>query len=329
MYSTCIYCHHNLGTNEAVERFPIGRRLAFDVAKGRLWVVCRVCERWNLTPLDERWEAIDECERVFRASTLRYSTQEIGLARIADGTDLLRIGQPTRPEFAAWRYGDQFGRRRRRAALQGGIVATAVGVASYAGLSVGVGLLGVAYLVSYLAVSLRPDAEQVVARIQLDRRPDLLVQRKDLRWFRLIRSAHGARWQLVLPDDTTAAGTQAVHAAGVVLPLLNRRGGRSRQVKHAVELIGRSERPDLYFREAAAGAPLLARLPSTVRLALEMAAHEEVERRAMEGELAELMKAWRQAEEIAAISDVLLTPAVVERALVRIKGEMRARSRQD
>ncbi|HMH86422.1 MAG TPA: hypothetical protein VK529_10795, partial [Gemmatimonadaceae bacterium] len=63
MYSTCLFCHTELGANEAVEHFPVGRRLAFDAAKGRLWVVCRKCERWNLTPVEERWEAIEECER--------------------------------------------------------------------------------------------------------------------------------------------------------------------------------------------------------------------------------------------------------------------------
>ena len=36
------------------------------------------------------------------------------------------------------------------------------------------------------------------------------------------------------------------------------------------------------------------------RLAFEMALHEEAERRAMEGELEELERAWREAEEIAA-----------------------------
>lgn len=40
-------------------------------------------------------------------------------------------------------------------------------------------------------------------------------------------------------------------------------------------------------------------------LALEMALHEETERRALEGELAVLEAAWRDAEEIAAIADVL------------------------
>jgi hypothetical protein len=54
MYSTCLFCNKGLGANEAVEAFPVGRRLAFDQARGRLWVVCRKCEKWNLTPLEER-----------------------------------------------------------------------------------------------------------------------------------------------------------------------------------------------------------------------------------------------------------------------------------
>jgi hypothetical protein len=47
----------------------------------------------------------------------------------------------------------------------------------------------------------------------------------------------------------------------------------------------------------------LPRLPLVDRLALEMAANEDTERRALEGELAVLEAAWRQAEEIAAIAD--------------------------
>ncbi len=63
MYATCLFCHGALGRNESIEHFPVGRRLAFDAAKGRLWVVCPRCARWNLTPLDARWEAIEEAER--------------------------------------------------------------------------------------------------------------------------------------------------------------------------------------------------------------------------------------------------------------------------
>lgn len=32
MYSTCLFCHTSLGTNDAIEHFPVGRRLAFEMA---------------------------------------------------------------------------------------------------------------------------------------------------------------------------------------------------------------------------------------------------------------------------------------------------------
>ena len=53
-------------------------------------------------------------------------------------------------------------------------------------------------------------------------------------------------------------------------------------------------------------------MPEPTRLALEMALHEEQERRALEGELWLLEQAWRDAEEIAAISDDLLLPEGAE-----------------
>jgi len=101
VYSTCLFCNASLGSNEVIESFPVGRRMAFDAANGRLWVVCRKCERWNLSPLEERWEAIEESERRFRDTRLRVSTDNIGLARLAEGLELVRVGPALRPEFAA------------------------------------------------------------------------------------------------------------------------------------------------------------------------------------------------------------------------------------
>src|SRR6478752_7028488 len=118
MYATCLFCNKPLGKNETFETFPVGKRLAFDPAKGRLWVVCPQCERWNLTPLEDRWEAIETAEKLFRDARKRVSTDNIGLAKLRDGTTLVRIGEAQRPEFAAWRYGDQFGRRRRKTIIQ-------------------------------------------------------------------------------------------------------------------------------------------------------------------------------------------------------------------
>src|SRR3990170_3191620 len=103
MYSTCIVCNKPLGKNEALEAFPVGERLAFDAARGRLWVVCKSCERWNLSPLDERWEAVEQAEKAYRDTRRRVATDNIGLAKLRDGTTLVRIGQPLRPQVAARR----------------------------------------------------------------------------------------------------------------------------------------------------------------------------------------------------------------------------------
>jgi hypothetical protein len=48
------------------------------------------------------------------------------------------------------------------------------------------------------------------------------------------------------------------------------------------------------------------------RLALEMAVHEEAERRALEGELAKLADEWKEAEEVAAIADDMFVEPSVE-----------------
>jgi hypothetical protein len=83
-----------------------------------------------------------------------------------------------------------------------------------------------------------------------------------------------------------------------------------------VQLIESSRRPPSEFLHDVARNTGLDRrlheLPDASRLALEMATHEESERRAMEGELALLEAAWRQAEEIAKIADNLLVPTSVD-----------------
>jgi hypothetical protein len=145
MYRTCLHCQHDLGANQGVEAFPIGRRVAFDAGKGRLWAICPRCQRWNLAPLDERWEAIEQCERLFRGTRIRSSTEQIGLARLRDGTELVRIGDPLRPEFAAWRYSDAIVRRRQRNLLLAGagvVAAAAIGIGAVAA-GAGVGVLNI------------------------------------------------------------------------------------------------------------------------------------------------------------------------------------------
>jgi hypothetical protein len=82
MYSHCVHCQRALGANEVLEAFPVGERVAFDEVQGRLWVVCRACERWNLAPFESRWEAIEQAERAYRGTRVRMATDNIGLKRV-------------------------------------------------------------------------------------------------------------------------------------------------------------------------------------------------------------------------------------------------------
>ena len=361
MFTRCIFCHGALGTNEALAVFPVGRRLAFDPARGRLWVVCRQCERWNLSPLDERWEAIEGAERLYRDTRRRASTDQIGLARLPDGTELVRVGRPQRPEFAAWRYGDQFGRRRRGLATAGGIAA-AVGIGATvatAGAAIPLlsGMLAFAPTAFLLAASgVRSPRSLRQIHVPLAEDATAIVTVNELQHVRLVEQPDAQGWGIALPyahrydprtgrswtsylnlnlpgslGTATLTGAVAHDAATRLLPLVNGRGARQRQVQAAVSLLEESPEPTRFFAHAAGrvrewGAQQsfgdtgsLRHLPAPVRLALEMAAHETAERQALEGELAALERAWQEAEEIAAIADDLLLPTGVRARLARLK----------
>ena len=317
MYSTCLFCNHSLGRNEVLEAFPIGRRIAFDAAKGRLWVVCRKCERWNLTPLEERWEAFEECERLFRGTRIRMSTDQIGLARLREGLELVRIGEPLRPEFAAWRYGDQFGRRRRRAILwTGGIVA------AMAGLTIGASVVGMGggglWGLWNAAVNL-----PVRARLRTKDGRVLKIRHAHLNNVRLFRDPEGGLIASVKVRKVEQfTGQDAQRAAAVLLPAMNQMAGSRKAVQSAVAAIEAAGHPEAYLSSLESNLPRydtlrgasrklgrLQSLPAETRLAMEMALHEEQERRALAGELVELELAWRAAEEIAAIADNMFVPA--------------------
>ena len=355
MYTTCLFCHSDLGSNEVVESFPVGRRLAFDAANGRLWVVCRKCERWNLTPLEERWEAIEQCERLFSSTRLKVSTDNIGLSRLREGLELVRIGSPQRPEMAAWRYGDQFGRRRTRYmtyTVGAGVV--------FAGVVIGGPLLGFGSVMGGgwglwqgTNALMRVMRDRVVrTRVAVPGfQSPAIIRGKDIKRIVIGQDDHGLtiRFPLrlrekrppfvrdVYPDEAFLHGEDAMRAAGKILPAVNIKGGNKEEVSAAVAIMEANPDPAALFARSTSigtghvndwsrrrqsrsrrrpqiesGEAFLDRIPAPMRLAMEMAAHEDVERRAMEGELAILEAAWRQAEEIATISDNLLVPANVD-----------------
>lgn len=357
MYATCLHCGSRLGENESIEALPIGRRLAFDPDRGRLWVVCRACERWNLTPFDTRWEALEQCERAFRETRIRVSTDNIGMARLRDGTDLVRIGAPQRPEFAAWRYGDQFGRRlRRNAMLFGGSIA-GVGLAASGLWAVGASVGAIFPIINIVSVAglLAQSGTKSPLKLQA---PDgrwvtpigtpRLIDMPDARdgwgvdvgfwasgrtpeslspssWYAKSQAEKNEIGRVQLPSDV------AMPLLRRVLPKVNRAGARRGVIRDGVQLIEEAGGPEHFARwatgkrrEWAARSTFgdtgdLNYIPVAARLAFEMALHEDTERRAMEGELAVLAAAWEQAEEIAQIADKLGLSARVTNGLDRLR----------
>jgi hypothetical protein len=365
MFSTCLFCHTDLGANDTVEQCPVGQRLAFDAKKGRLWVVCTHCGRWNLTPLEERWEPIERCEQLFRDTWQRYTVENIGLARTKSRLELVRIGEALPPEIASWRYGARLQRwarsaepargllkrggryvaRRIAAALAHG--ATVAGLSDDAVLRVSTMRRGD----SILAHSTDDDNRRVVIRYHHLSQAELIRPERDLPW--RVRVAHDE-------GQSTLAEGAGLHTAGKLLSVLNFAAASNAEVQWAISKLGDASDPSGFFTRiaslamrtewglhpdapdngpaepaAATVAERLAlrlanrsfwghggtgseramplyRLPSVNRLALEMAANEDSERRALEGELDELREAWREAEEIAAIADGMFMDDTLE-----------------
>jgi hypothetical protein len=295
--------------------------------------------------LDERWEAIEQAERLYRDTRKRVSTDQIGLARMRDGTSLVRIGEPQRPEFAAWRYGDQFGRRRTRQALvAGGGIAAVAGIyigGAVAGIGIG-GFIGGG--TSIINVLVNGRSNTVVAKIRTEEHGLIHVRRRHLGESMIGREADGS---LALNlrfknGEGRFIGREAERIAAIVMPKVNRFGGSKAHVGDAVSTIENHGSSEKFLRHLGDVARVYTKsnprkrrsrwasetqfskyglysLPRAYRLAAEMALHEEAERRAMEGELQELERAWREAEEIAGIADNLLVPESVDEQFRKLK----------
>lgn len=335
MWRHCLRCHADLGRNRVLEVFPVGERIAYDPEKGRLWVVCPGCGRWNLSPLLARWEALEAAERRFRDTPRRATTENIGLARLPEGLELVRVGaDPLPDEFAAWRYADRFGRRLRRTLVWGAGGVAALGLLAAGGVAAGLAsgvvvpqLLNLPVYAHRLLWDRRVVARVPAGSAEGEEGERRAVRGRHLRETCLRRTDGPDGWRLLVPHERGEAeltGPDAERAAGVLLAQVNRSGATRSEVEEAVDALEEHGGPEGFFEEAVRqaarsgyGYSPISALPRDYRLPLEMAAHEASERRALEGELEELERAWREAEEIAAIADDLLVSGEARRWMAR------------
>jgi hypothetical protein len=336
MYQHCIFCSGRLGTNDVVEAFPVGRMLAFDAARGRLWAVCPSCRRWNLAPIEERWEAIETAEKAFREARLRVHSENVGMAKMRDGTHLVRVGQALPGEFAAWRYGREMSVRRWKH-----LGWEATGAAKLVWLVAGIAgmpllLMGAmpVMMVSALRYGRRMDGETVLHRLRGAEvgGADLVLRSYHLNYAKLDleKDGHSLALQIIDPGRTVSFQLQRKGPPGRrivlndrltrivlrrILAHVNSPGARAGDLEAALDRIQRvgaegfihgvARARSGFTPPGARGATGSGTMGAAEALTLEIALNDEDERRAMNGQLAILEAAWREAEGIAAIADRL------------------------
>ncbi|HEX8691515.1 MAG TPA: hypothetical protein VF746_03675 [Longimicrobium sp.] len=299
MFTRCIFCRSPLGANETLEHFPHGRRLAFDPARGRLWAVCGACRRWNLAPFEERWEALDELERLTTGGAkLLAQTDNVALLR-AGGLELVRVGRAPLAEEAWWRYGRELLRRRGRAWLLFTLDLLVLPV-FYS--SARAGRFG---SVAWRGASACARCGDPLTALGFRRAGEAVLV-----------PGPGGEVSLHLPCPVCGPVREpAGHLlAGADARLLLRRvlaynhfsGASSELVRAAAGAIEEAGSAEGFTRALAGRRTALDRLEAAApaqAVALEIALNDETERRLLQVEAAEVERQWREEEEVAAIAD--------------------------
>ncbi len=327
MYHTCAFCNGKLDGDGGPSGLGVGRRLAFDESKGRLWVICPRCTRWNLAPLDDRLERIESLARAAADGRVAAATEQVALIRW-QRYDLVRVGKPRRVEFATWRYGERLrARRREQLKFMVPVTIAAVGLAVAVNVQTG-GSLGVfvwnfprlvrgvyTELVGRRRVALvEPPACERCGRV-------MLLRAKHVRYARVVPQRH-AEMALILSCPACHAegamldgpAAQAALRQGLTYLALTQ-WGRQR-AEDAARLVEGAGGPDALIRDVARREATVRSLGPEPRLALEMAVDERAEVDA-------LTRQWQEAEELAEIADGVLSPdPAIEEALRQLRNKL-------
>lgn len=340
MFKRCLVCETPFPANEVLERFPTGDRIAFDPGRGRLWAICRACRRWSLAPIEERWEAIEELDKlVTDRGRLLSQSDNIALLR-AGPLEVVRVGRAGLTEEAWWRYGRELTSRRdtyRKLSIVGSVGMGAVMIGGWA--SGGVGIMGSYWLWGQGAKLVTRGARWLrfggAAWRGTEACSGCGYEFRTIRY----RERHGL--YLVPGSEENAAdvvyrcpecgqnregglhltGREGERVLRRVLAYNHFKGASEREVKSATRLIEEAGSAQNLARIVVRDGRRLGDLQRTGALGLEIAANEHAEQRLLELELADLEAAWEQEEELASIMDGELTPLpLLEQMRLKVTG---------
>lgn len=324
MFRSCAFCNAAFDGDGGPSGLGVGRRLAFDEWKGRLWVVCPRCSRWNLTPFDDRLERIEALARVASQGRIAASTDQVALIRW-ERYDFVRVGKPPRVELATWRYGERLrNRQRERLKVVVPLTIAAIGLGVAANVAAGGGFGVVVW-------NIHRAADWFYLRIVGGRKvglaePPICAHCGAMMELRARHVQHAR----VVPDQQAdmavvlscprcrregaqVTGDDAIQVLRQGLTYLNLSRGGRRKAEDAAREVDQVGGPDQLVRDVARRELTLRALRPERGLALEMAVDER-------SEVLELERQWKEAEEIADIADgTLSTPTDIEEKLRLLK----------
>jgi hypothetical protein len=337
LYTRCLVCDQPFEPNEQLAHLPYGTRLAFDPARGRLWIVCRACRRWSLTPIEDRWEALEELEKLARdRARLLSQTDNIALLK-AGPLEIVRVGRAQLAEEAWWRYGRELTSRRQqwnKLGIAGSVAAGAVVLGGWA--TGGMTFFGIWLVAGHGKETVRDGARWL--------RFGSSAWRGDERCaacghaFRTVPYAERSALGLFPTDQpgkmevvARCPRCGAYHDGGLrlkgqdadrtlrrVLAYHHFAGASERRVLSAAKLIQEAGSPQDLTRILVKGGRRLGDIQRTGGIALEIAVNEASEQHLLELELAELEAHWKREEELAEIVDGELTPLPMLESLRRM-----------
>jgi hypothetical protein len=324
MFRSCAFCNASFDGDGGPSGLGVGRRIAFDEWKGRLWVVCPRCSRWNLTPFDDRLERIEAVARAASQGRIVASTEQVALIRW-DRYDFVRVGKPLRVELATWRYGERLRNRQRermKIVVPLTVAAIGVGVAANVALGGGFGVVvwNIHRAVDWMYLQILGNRKVGLAEPPVCAHCGGLMQlrARHMQDARVVPDRHADIAVLLnCPrcgyEGAQVTGADAAQVLRQGLTYLNVwRSGRKR-AEDAAREVDRVGGPQRLVRDVAHRQLPLRVIRPERRLALEMAVDEQ-------SEAEELERQWREAEEIADIADgTLSTTETIEQELRRLK----------
>src|SRR5688572_7742627 len=93
LFTRCLICQTPFDEDETLEHLPRGERVAFDPGRRRLWIICTACKRWSLLPIESRWEALEELEKLVTDKARLLSQTETIALMPAGRMELVRVGR--------------------------------------------------------------------------------------------------------------------------------------------------------------------------------------------------------------------------------------------